>query len=308
MDLLSKEHISGVSRHDRLFILKLVGGGIFTAFGAYKLGFNIELSFASLVFVPAIGMFLTYLKQEADSNILRWISISVFAAIFGMLTGSYYLAIAVFLLMDGATHSKSISRSSDAKWMRIVQAESSMDQLNRLITEHSLFQSLPMKSRLSLADQSTVMEVEPGAALIKKGEFNYYLFLMAKGEAVVIRDGEDVARLRSGDIFGEVSAVGLSLPVADVIAKSRVLAFAIPVDALWGEVSAHPEFAVELRELGMSVVDIEEAVEADTEVEKERVFDQDEQFDVDELFADEKQPQQADAKSENDKTERGEQS
>ena len=307
MDLLSKEHISGVSRHDRLFILKLVGGGIFTAFGAYKLGFNIELSFASLVFVPAIGMFFTYLKQEADSNILRWISIFIFSAIFGMLTGSYYLAIAVFLLMDGATHSKSISRCSDAKWMRIVQAESSMDQLNRLITEHSLFQSLPMKSRLSLADQSTVMEVEPGAALIKKGEFNYYLFLLAKGEAVVIRDDEEVARLHSGDIFGEVSAVGLSLPVAYVIAKNRVLAFAIPVDALWGEVSAHPEFAVALRELGMSVVDIEEVVEADTEAEKDRMFDQDERFDVDELFTDETPSVQADTNSKNNKTDKGEQ-
>ena len=304
MDLLSKEHISGVSRHDRLFLLKLVGGGIFTAFGAYKLGFNIELSFAALVFVPAIGMFFTYLKQEADSNILRWISIFVFSAIFGMLTGSYYLAIAVFLLMDGATHSNSISRSSDAKWMRIVQAESSMDQLNRLITEHSLFQSLPVKSRLSLADQSTVMEVDPGAALIKKGEFNYYLFLLGKGEAVVIRDGEDVAQLRSGDIFGEVSAVGLSLPVADVIAKSRVLAFAIPVDALWGEVSAHPEFAVALRELGMSVVDVAGVDITDNEDGKQHVFDQDETFDVDELFTDKSQPNEQN-RSEAVKGERG---
>jgi len=304
MDLLSKEHISGVSRHDRLFLLKLVGGGIFTAFGAYKLGFNIELSFAALVFVPAIGMFFTYLKQEADSNILRWISIFVFSAIFGMLTGSYYLAIAVFLLMDGATHSNSISRSSDAKWMRIVQAESSMDQLNRLITEHSLFQSLPVKSRLSLADQSTVMEVDPGAALIKKGEFNYYLFLLGKGEAVVIRDGEDVAHLRSGDIFGEVSAVGLSLPVADVIAKSRVLAFAIPVDALWGEVSAHPEFAVALRELGMSVVDVAGVDITDNEDGKQHVFDQDETFDVDELFTDKSQPNEQN-RSEAVKGERG---
>lgn len=284
MDFLSKEHISGVSRHDRLFILKLFAGGIFTAFGAYKLGFNIELSFAALVFVPALGMFFTYLKQEADSNIMRWLSIFIFSALFGMLVGSYYLAIAIFLLMEGATHHKSITRSSDAKWMRIVRAESSMDELNRLITGHSLFQVLPFETRQSLAEQSTVMEVEPGAALIKKGEFNYYLFLLAKGEATVIRDGEDVATLRSGDIFGEVSAVGLSLPVADVIAKSNALAFAIPVDALWGAVSENPDFAVELRELGMSVVGNEVIAAAEEEAKSDAMFDDDEEAKVNELF------------------------
>jgi len=291
MDLLSKEHISGVSRHDRLFILKLVGGGIFTAFGAYKLGFNIELSFASLVFVPAIGMFFTYLKQEADSNILRWLSIFVFAALFGMLVNSYYLAIAIFLLMDGATHHKSITRCDDAKWMRIVHAETSMNELSSLITGHSLFQSLPVETRHSLADQSTVMEVEPGAALIKKGEFNYYLFLLAKGEATVVRDGETITTLRSGDIFGEVSAVGLSLPVADVIAKNMVLAFAIPVDALWGAVSSNPQFAVELRELGMSVVDIEQARAAEESGDDDnQMFDEGERVDIEELFSDQGLP------------------
>lgn len=289
MDLLSKEHISGVSRHDRLFILKLVAGGIFTALGTYHLGFNLELSFASLLFVPAIGMFFTYLKQEADSNILRWLSIFIFAALFGMLVNSYYLAIAVFLLMEGATHHKSITRCDDAKWMRIVRAEASMQQLSSLITDHSLFQSLPEATRYALADQSTVMEVEPGAALIKKGEFNYYLFLLAKGEAIVVRDGETVATLRSGDIFGEVSAVGLSLPVADVVAKSMVLAFAIPVDALWGAVSANPQFAVELRELGMSVVDIEQARVAE-ESGGDLMFDKGERVDIEALLTDQERP------------------
>ncbi|ATX81577.1 Cyclic nucleotide-binding domain-containing protein [Mariprofundus ferrinatatus] len=285
MDLLSKEHIDGVSRHDRLFILKLAAGGIFTALGAYKLGFNIELSFAALVFVPAIGMFFTYLKQEADSNILRWLSIFVFSALFGMFVGSYYLAIAVFLLMEGATHHKSITRCSDAKWMRIVRAESSMDDLHRLIVGHSLFHSLSVETRQSLAEQSTVMEVEPGAALIRKGEFNYYLFLLAKGEATVIRNGENVATLRSGDIFGEVSAVGLSLPVADVVAKTDALAFAIPVDALWAVVSENPQFAVELRELGMSVVDMAlPAEEAEAVADSHQLFDDDEEAKVNALF------------------------
>jgi len=57
----------------------------------------------------------------------------------------------------------------------------------------------------------------------------------------------------------------------------------------------------------MSVVDIEEVVEADTEAEKDRMFDQDERFDVDELFTDETPSVQADTNSKNNKTDKGEQ-
>ncbi len=255
MDLFSKEYIASVSKYDRLFLLKLLVGTILTAFGAYKLGFNIELSFAALLFVPAIVLFIIYLRHEADANILRWLSVAIVALLFGALVGSWYLGVAMFLLLDGITHHKSIVRSKDARWVSAVRTESSTDDLNQLMVEHSLFQTLPVEARRALAEKSNVVEAEEGAALIKKGEFNYYLFLLAKGEVVVIRDGENVATLKSGDIFGEVSAAGLSLPVADVVAETCVLAFAIPADALLEAVEEHPAFAKVLRELGMSVIE-----------------------------------------------------
>lgn len=254
MDLLSKECIASVSKYDRLFLLKLIVGTILTAFGAYKLGFNLELSFASLIFVPAAVLFIIYLRHEANGDIIRWLSIAVVSLLFWLLVGSWYLAVALFLLVDGITHHKSIVRSQDARWVRAVRTESSMDDLNRLMVEHSLFQTLPVEARHALAEASNVVEVEAGSELIKRGEFNYYLFLLAKGEVAVVREGENVATLKPGDIFGEVSAAGLSLPVADVIAETSVLAFAIPADALLKSVEEYPAFAKVLHELGMSVI------------------------------------------------------
>ncbi len=254
MDLLAKEHIPGANKHDWKLFIKLALSGAFTALGVYNLGYNLELAFATLIFIPAGGMFFTYLKHEADSDILRWISILVFAAIFGLLIDSIYLAVAMFLIMEGATHRASLVRYEDSKWMKIVRAESSVDDLNKLVSGHTLFHSLPEEARINLAEKSTVMEVEPGVALIKQGEFNYYLFLLAKGEADVVKDGVYVATIQAGHIFGEVSASGLSLPIADVVAKNNVLAFAFPIDLISETAEANPSFAEQLRAFGMQVV------------------------------------------------------
>ncbi|GAV19388.1 cyclic nucleotide-binding domain protein [Mariprofundus micogutta] len=254
MDLLAKEHISGANKHDWKLFIKLALSGIFTALGIYDLGYNLELAFATLIFIPAGGMFFTYLKHEADSNILRWVSILVFAAIFGLLIDSLYMAFAMFLIMEGATHSASLVRYDDSKWMKVVRAEGSADDLNKLVAGHTLFHSLPEDARMHMAEKSTVMEVEPGVALIKQGEFNYYLFLLAKGEADVVRDGEFVATIQAGHIFGEVSAAGLSLPVADVVAKDNVLAFAFPIDLISEMAESNDAFAEQLREMGMELV------------------------------------------------------
>ena len=255
MELLSKEHVGGASKHDWKFLIKLIFSGAFTAFGLYKLGYNLELAFATLIFIPAAGIFFTFLKHEADSDILRWISILVFAALFGLLMNSVYLAVAAFLIMEGATHKESYIKYEDTKWMRVVRAESSMNEINSLVSGHTIFKMLPKEKRAELADQSTVMEVEAGAYVIKQGEFNCYLFLIAKGDAEVIHDDEMMETLRPGNIFGEVSVCGLSMPIADVVAKTDVMVFAFPADLIIEVTKSFPEFGEQLRMMGMQIME-----------------------------------------------------
>ncbi|MDQ7010850.1 MAG: cyclic nucleotide-binding domain-containing protein [Mariprofundaceae bacterium] len=251
MDLLSKEYVSGLLKHDWKFLLKLLLSGLFVALGLHELGMKLELSFVAFVFVPLAGLFFTYLKLEAPSNILRLVSIIVVAAAVGLLTKSFFLGLAALLILEGATHRESVVRHDDFKWMRIVKTEDSRENLNRLASGHTLFQTLPEKERQVLSEKCTVMELEPGAALIKQGEFNYHLYLIAKGEVDVVTDGESIASLKEGDVVGEISASGMSMPVADVIAKTRLLAFAFPVDLVNALAMTYPKFAARMHEIGM---------------------------------------------------------
>ncbi len=249
--LLSKLYLPGATKMDWKFLVKLLASGILTAIGIYEAGMNIEFAFVALLFVPLAGLFFTFLKLEADRNIIRIISIIVVAVIFGLWIQSIFLGLAFFLILEGATHRECLTRYDDSKWMKIVRTGDSLEYLHKVVYGHTLFKELPKKEKESLVAKCRVIELEPGAALIKQGEFNYYLYLIAKGLVDVISDGELIACLKEGDVVGEISTIGLGMPVADVVANTDVIAFAFPVDEVNAAAREHLKFAEQMQEIGM---------------------------------------------------------
>ena len=65
-------------------------------------------------------------------------------------------------------------------------------------------------------------EVEEGKTLIKEGGFSNALMAIEEGTAEVTRDGEHVADLGPGDVFGEAGMLDDSQRSAKVTATSRV--------------------------------------------------------------------------------------
>jgi len=65
-------------------------------------------------------------------------------------------------------------------------------------------------------------EVEEGKTLIKEGGFSNALMAIEEGTAEVTRDGEHVADLGPGDVFGEAGMLDDSQRSATVTATSRV--------------------------------------------------------------------------------------
>lgn len=65
-------------------------------------------------------------------------------------------------------------------------------------------------------------EVEEGKALIKEGGFSNALMAIEDGTAEVTRDGEHIADLGPGDVFGEAGMLDDSQRSATVTATSRV--------------------------------------------------------------------------------------
>lgn len=123
-----------------------------------------------------------------------------------------------------------------------------------LVEAHPLFQMLSDDLRNNLIANSSLVTLPPKELLIKENEFNHHLYLLIKGTARVVMNGTEVSKLSDGDIVGEISASGLSTPIANVIAETALEAIAFPIETVNDAALVNPAFAEELRKIGMKRV------------------------------------------------------
>ena len=244
-----QEFIKSVLQFDPKFLIKLFLSGLFTAIGIYQhMGAEkLELALASLLLVPVIGMIFTYFKRDMSDQMVR-LTIIFLATLFVLVTSelSIFLALAFFMMLEGATQKDSIKMDSAFRWMNAVEVEEMPDTLTQLFRKHRLFTSIPEESCAKLVDETTFLRIEKNTKLIRQGEKNTNLYFIAKGHVRVVSNGKTLAELKQGDIVGEVSASGLSLPVADVIADDRVSLFAVSLEQINELAEAYPEFGERL--------------------------------------------------------------
>lgn len=81
-------------------------------------------------------------------------------------------------------------------------------------------QALTAFSRLA-----SIAEFHPGETVIKKGMRNQFFYLIYDGLLEVLKDGQRLARLSTGEFFGEISLLQNSTATADIVAitESRCL-------------------------------------------------------------------------------------
>lgn len=126
-------------------------------------------------------------------------------------------------------------------------------QLSEL-KKQRLFASLEESELKLICEAGTLQKYSRGERLIREGSMNHFLFLIANGTVHVMSYGVKVAKLSAGSLIGEVSAAGLSAPIADVAASSAVSAFKIPFDIINSIAASNAEFAKTLHEEAMSRV------------------------------------------------------
>ncbi len=68
----------------------------------------------------------------------------------------------------------------------------------------------------------------PGHRVLRQGLSGSGLYLILDGDAAVIVDGAERARLGRGDFFGEVSVLTGEPPIADVVATSLLRCLVVP--------------------------------------------------------------------------------
>ena len=123
------------------------------------------------------------------------------------------------------------------------------DIMNRiwLLKKMQLFKPFAEAELADLAERMTMRQFAPGAQVITAGDPGQSMFLLSEGLTSVLIKGEagevDVATLRPGDFFGEMSLLTGDPRSATIMALSETVAFEIYKDDLIPLLDANPEAA-----------------------------------------------------------------
>ncbi|HMD56722.1 MAG TPA: cyclic nucleotide-binding domain-containing protein [Solirubrobacteraceae bacterium] len=85
-----------------------------------------------------------------------------------------------------------------------------------------LFSSLSDKALDTVAVFANETSVSSGKRLVHEGDYSYDLIVIESGTADVIKDGEVIASLGPGDVFGEMGMLAGGKRTADVVATSSM--------------------------------------------------------------------------------------
>jgi CRP/FNR family cyclic AMP-dependent transcriptional regulator len=81
-----------------------------------------------------------------------------------------------------------------------------------------LFASLPPRHLRRLAEVTAVTNFDEGDDIVREGASGSVLYVIAEGEAKVVRAGRTIARLKPGQFFGELSVLAGTPRTASVVA------------------------------------------------------------------------------------------
>lgn len=124
-----------------------------------------------------------------------------------------------------------------------------------IVIEPERLQALPLFGDLDAHDLAQVarwvdeIRAEPGALLVEQDSMPYELFVIERGVVDVVRDGEPIATLGAGDVVGEIAVLGQRRRMASVLARTELVALALPVEGLQALTAEMPELGEELRSL-----------------------------------------------------------
>ena len=99
-----------------------------------------------------------------------------------------------------------------------MRAMTDRDQLADTISSFALFADLPsprIEAIVHLFEEAVFTE---GEKVLRQGLTGSGFYVIIDGEAAILVDGEERARLGRGEFFGEVSIILGEAPIADVVA------------------------------------------------------------------------------------------
>ena len=90
------------------------------------------------------------------------------------------------------------------------------------LAELPLFEGLDEESLRTVSKAAQEVSVQEGAELVREGDYSYNLTIIDEGQAEVVHDGEVVATLGPGDVFGEIGVLSKGMRNATVRATTQM--------------------------------------------------------------------------------------
>ncbi|MCK5688513.1 cyclic nucleotide-binding domain-containing protein [Myxococcota bacterium] len=126
--------------------------------------------------------------------------------------------------------------------------------LANLAATSALFKPFPRSIRTEIIKKFRDFPVDPGDELIEEGEEGQGIFLILKGAVSITKQNDDgtkmdLATLKEGDVFGEISLINDSPTTATCTAKTRGELLFLPKRDFNAIVMRHPEMKDELAKI-----------------------------------------------------------
>jgi CRP-like cAMP-binding protein len=112
------------------------------------------------------------------------------------------------------------------------------------------FAALAPDELAKLAASGERVELEgAGVEITQQGDFGHSVYAVLEGEARVVVDGEEVAKLSQGDLFGEVAVIASGRRTATVESLGAMVLVSFFKRDIWALEKSNAAFAEALRAL-----------------------------------------------------------
>jgi CRP-like cAMP-binding protein len=105
----------------------------------------------------------------------------------------------------------------------------------------------------ALVTSSTVVTIAAGTRLCRQGQTGMQMIWILDGHAEVVRSGEVVAQVRSGDVVGEMTMIGTRVACSADVTATTEMTIAVQSRRDWQKANHQaPSLAVKLSELAQA--------------------------------------------------------
>lgn len=120
---------------------------------------------------------------------------------------------------------------------------------NEQLTDVEVLAGLDQAAIDKVKECAHFIGAHPGLHIVRRDDTGFEIYIILSGTADVIRDGDVIASLGKGDIFGEMSILGTTRRNADVVATSVMSLLSMSGADFRRLVADHPDIERRIRSL-----------------------------------------------------------